>query len=443
MKAILCNVIFVALLILAAGQADARWWEFGRADDEPVVTELMFNQVDVAYAEDVVVLSREDLGAGGMLIVRGRADVGRGLIGLVEVSLDGGETWQRATLGDRGRFTFELRPELERQYAFRVRAITTVGKMSDEQEHSFTLRVTTADLQEEVRQAFLALLRAYMEENRSAFMDGVSRDFEGNLSALEDAVTDDFRYLDNIRIEPQISRVGRFGQSHEVYFTFNRRVQSSRTGQILSDAAASMAGFVREGEGFRLTRLAAPLIFGLSGGEDVATSVTMESVDKPVITLDPVTGAVDAVPLDEMLDEMLPGHAAAVTGSATLTAGHPFSHVFEFDGGNVSGLEHWGTPQIDVGDFLVLYDGHNLRIFLRNGNQAQRLHTPFDATTQVPAAGYTSGPFQIAANQVYAFSLLGGQWFGLLEITSITSHVHDAYNIHIRYKFQPDGSRNF
>ncbi len=421
------------LALLAAASVQAAWWEFGRADSEPAITDLKFNRADVLRAEDRVVLTREDLD-NGVLTLRGRAEVRRGLIGLVEISLDGGQKWIKTTLGERGLFTHELRLDMERDYEFRVRAITTTGQKSDVEEHSFTLRLSAANPQEEVRRAFIELLRAYTAEDRAGFMRLVSKDFEGNESALEDAISDDFRYLDNIRIEPQINRVAQFDKSYEVYFTFNRQVQSSRSGQILRDSAASVAGFVREGEGFKLSRLAAPLIFGLSGASEVATSVTGESVGRTVITLDPRTGTANTG-----TQGSLPGGSSSSveTGSATLFASNNPCTAFAFDGGDTfPGQDCLGA--FPDGDLRIEF---NL-MFLRAGNQAQLLGTGFDATTQAPSGGYGGGPFVVAAGHVYAFQLLSGK-YGILEITSVSPVAPGQNNISIRYKYQPDGSRNF
>ena len=433
------HLIVALLLTIATGSVvNAAWWEFGRAEGEPAITDLKFNRVDVFRAEDLVVLTREDLDSGGVLTLRGRAEVGRGLIGLVEVSLDGGDTWRKAVLGERGRFTFEFRPELEREYAFTIRAITTVGQKSDVEDHSFYLKVSAANIQEEVRQAFLALLQAYMDESRSAFMAGVSRDFEGNISALEDALSDDFRYLDNIRIEPNISRVAQFDRAYEVYFTFNRQVQSSRTGQILRDSAATMASFVREGEGFKLSRLAAPLIFGLSGASEIATSVTEQSVGSTVITLNTDTGEASTTTQGSTVGDGSSTGGTSESGSASLYASNNPCTAFEFDGGNTYPGQNClgGFPDGDLRIEINL-------MWLQTGNTAQLLGSTFDATTQAPAAGYAGGPFVVSAGQVYAFSLLSGSKYGLLEITSVTHVAPGVFNIGIRYKFQPDGSRNF
>lgn len=430
----LCLFLCVSLLP-SAGQA--AWWEFGRSDGEPVFTDLKFNRIDVARAEDRVVLTREDL-ESGLLTLRGRAEVRRGLIGLVEFSLDGGQKWVQATLDERGAFTSELRLELERDYDFRIRAITTTGQKSDEQDHSFLLKISALNPQDEVRKAFMQLLQAYMQENRSAFMRMVSRDFEGNESALEDAITDDFRYLDNIRIEPQISRVAQFDKSYEIYFTFNRQVLSTRTGKVLRDSAASTVSFVREGDGFKLSRMAAPLIFGLSGASELATSVTAQSVGTSVITVDPKTG-VASTGAQASTPAAPPAPASTVeSGSAVLFASNNPCTAFSFDGGDTYPGQNC-TGAFPDGDFRIEF---NL-MFLRSGNLAQVLGSGFDSTTQVPASGYGAGPFvNLAVGRVFAFQLLGGNKYALLEITSMTPAVA-GQRVGIRYKFQPNGSRNF
>lgn len=75
----------------------------------------------------------------GSVVIRGRAEIGKGSIGAVELTLDAGKTWVKAELGDRGLFTYELKPEMQREYQFAVRALTTTGAATDAEEHSFKL----------------------------------------------------------------------------------------------------------------------------------------------------------------------------------------------------------------------------------------------------------------------------------------------------------------
>lgn len=432
--------LFTAWLFLGLGlvglNAQAAWWEFGRSDGEPVITDLKFNRVDTARAEERVILAREDL-EQGLITVRGRAEVRRGMIGLVEYSVDGGQKWLKATLGDRGLFSFELRPELEREYDFRVRALTTTGQVSDQDDHSFLLLVSAANPQDGVRQAFLQLLRAYMEENRSAFMGLVSRDFEGNETALDDAITDDFRYLDNIRIEPNISRVAQFDKTYEIYFTFNRSVQT-RSGAMLRDSAATIAGFVREGEGFKLSRMSAPLIFGISNPGEIATSVTTQSVGSNVITLDPRTGEAAT-----QAQAATVGGSSVNSGTVTSTiASQIQSEGFEFDTDSETAET---TPFPPNGDIAFSRDGGGtFRLSFKGGVENQQVGGSIDAVTTAPATGYVAQPeINNPTTGVYILKLLGNK-YAVIEITSITPGGQpDMGTVIFRYKYQPNGSRNF
>lgn len=426
--------IWVLLVVaLLASSAQAAWWEFGRSDGEPVITDLKFNRVDVSRAEDIVVLAREDL-ENGSLTLRGRAEVRRGLIGLVEFSLDGGQKWLKSSLDERGAFTTELRLDMEREYDFRVRAITTTGQKTDIEDHSFRLKITASNPQEEVRQAFTQLLQMYMQENRSGFMRLVAQDFDGNEAALEDAITDDFRYLDNIRIEAQISRVAQFDKNYEVYFSFNRQVTATRSGQTLRDSAASTVSFVREGDGFKLSRMAAPLIFGLSGASEVATSVTAQSVGASVISINPKSGEATTGAQSNTLP------VAVVSGRGTLYTrysglGGPTCDGFSFAD------EDTQTNQACVnsfsGDMLLEF----MSLKLNSGVTAQALSGSFDNTTVVPESGYSSGPLQnLSSGNVYALKLLSGNYV-LLEVSSLTQGTPFVFQF--RYKYQPNGSRNF
>lgn len=430
------SFLALCMALLVVFPAQSAWWEFGRSDGEPVITDIKFNQVDVSRAEDTVVLTKEDL-QGGVLTLRGRAEVRRGIIGLVEFSLDGGQKWSKATIDERGAFTAELRLDLERDYDFRLHAITTTGQKSDVEDHSFLLKVSAANPQEEVRKAFAQLLQAYMQENRSAFMRLVSPDFEGNEAALEDAITDDFRYLDNIRIDAQISRVAQFDRDYEVSFNFNRQVTSARTGRPMRDAAASTVSFRRDGEGFKLSRMAAPLIFGLSGQTEVASSVTTKAVGTTVISIDPKTGEISTGAQSSSVP------TAASSGRATLTTtysgmGGPKCDAFSFETDDTQTNQACGSGF--TGDVLLEF----MSLRLNSGVTAQKLSSGFDSTAMAPESGYLPDMLvNLATGNVYALKLLSGKYV-LLEVTSFAQGTTTpGTTLQLRYKYQPSGSRNF
>lgn len=442
----------VAILSLGLVQsALGAWWEFGRREGEPTITELKVNAIDASRMVDRVMLSREDL-VNGMITIRGKAEVRQSAIGLVEYSIDGGRTWRTATLGDRGMFVIELKPEIGRSYSVVVRAITTVGKQTDDNDYSFKLEVGTTNSTEDVKATFLRMLEAYRNENRTEFMRYVSEDFEGIVSALDEAVSNDFRNFENIRIEPNITRISPFGGGFEIYFTFNRQVYATRNGRLLKDAAASTMMFKRESDGYRLTRLAAPLIFGVSNPTDVATSVTTQSVGQQVITVNATTGTATTATQTASTPSGSTVISTLDTGTRTMTfstTGPTFSfNSFEFaNGGTVYSTGTTGNAPaayLFQGDFAV---GGTGNIHFKNTVQARTCGTTFTALLTAPTTGYTAGPTTIgpvAGGQCYAFSTVGPK-YGAIEIISFTTTCPaPACNssVSFRYKYQTDGTTN-
>lgn len=275
----------LAVLLMISQTAAAQWWRFGADAGEPVFSDLLFNQVNALRVERSLQFSSDDLDSG-KVIVRGRAEVGQGAIGRVEASLDDGVSWVSVPVNDRGMFAFEFSPRVEQSHRFRIRALATTGRASNDSDHAFEFRVVREDARALARQAFEALLERYMARDRSGFMDLVSRDFAGNLSALDSALSNDFRYFDGIRIQPTIQRMAALDNKWTIYFNFNRQLRSVRSGQVLRDQANTSVTLVREGDGFRLVELAAPLIFGVSDPSNVATFVTGESIGTEVIVVD-------------------------------------------------------------------------------------------------------------------------------------------------------------
>lgn len=265
--------------------AHAQWWQFGADNGQPVLSELLFNRISALRVERSLQFSPEDLDSR-KVVVRGRAEVAQGKIGKVEASLDDGVTWTPIPFGDRGLFAFEFMPEMERAYRFKIRALSTTGKSSDEAEHAFEFKLVREDGRMLAKAAFEKLLERYTARDRAGFMALVAQAFQGNATALDSALSNDFRFFDSIRIQPTVQRISASDGRWTVYFSFMRQVRSVRTGQLLQDQAATSVTLVREGDSFKLEDLAAPLIFGVSDPENIATFVTDESVGKTVLTVD-------------------------------------------------------------------------------------------------------------------------------------------------------------
>lgn len=438
MKFLRFLMLFLATLasLLAVGPAGAAWWEFGRESAEPAITELRFNSVDAGRLDDGMVLTRDDLQAGAV-IVRGRAEVGRGEIGLVEISLDQGKTWVAATLGERGLFTWEFRPEVDRKYPFRIRATSTTGVATGPEDHDFFFMVSSNDGSADAKAAFRKLLDAYQRKDRAGFMAGVAEYFEGDFSALEDALSSDFRFLDSIAIQANVNRVVNNSGVYELDFSYNRQVRSIRSGRFLKDSASSVVGFKRGTGGMKLYRMSAPLIFGVSDTGNVATgTVTNVSVGQNVLSVDPYTGEAT----NQQQQAVVTPAPSSTTVSGTKTLG--FAQSYTFDTDTVNDFDFNPT----IGDMVAMEWAPN--IGLRTGVLWQRVNSGFSATTSAPASGYGAGPItNVSAGQVYALQLQPGPKYAVIEIVTANFGGMGGggpnVTLTFRYKYQPSGSRSF
>lgn len=426
-----------ACCFLLPQSALAAWWEFGRSDGEPSISSLRFNNVDAEQRDDMMVLTQDDL-VGGLVNVRGKAEVRRGDIGLVEISLDAGKTWAAANLGERGLFSFEFRPQLDREYDFRIRATSTAGVSTGPEEHDFKLMVSSADGAREARAAFQKMLEAYQREDRAAFMQLVSDQFEGNYGALEDGLSKDFRFLDDIRIQVQIARINRQERVYEIYFTYNRQVRSSKSGALLKDSAASVVGLRLESGGMKLVRLSAPLIFGVSETEDVATSVTGQSVGQQVLSIDATGNA------SQGSQGQTASSAASDSGQQVLSSRSPVDFdSYEFDTDSRTAETNPGALTGDIA-----WSGYPMGFMLKNGVQYKAISGPIGSVKTVPTTGYTTavagmpvGPMSVG--NCFALKLFSGK-YAVIEIVSVVmGGMPHTGNFTFRYKYQPNGSPNF
>jgi len=314
-------LLIVSLFVLFSMPAEASWYDFASEEGVPEISELRIGTRDLENLPDILTLSRDDLD-GSKLIIRGRAEISEGKIGAVLVSLDGGENWEKASFDSGGAFIFEFVPDLDRDYKLAVKAVATTGKSSDYESDTFPVIVKSERASETVKKAFFHMLRFYMNENQTGFMAFVSDDFEGDLSSLEDAIDDDFRFLDNISIKPVVTRVLTQGEKVELSFTYSRRVESTQTGEVLTDSASSFMTFIRTDDGFKLIAMASPLIFGISNVEEVATTVDNDSVGDQVIIVNPDTGQAEEATQQETVEETVD---TVTSGSETVNCDYDFT----------------------------------------------------------------------------------------------------------------------
>lgn len=422
------NRSLVALLLglacmLFSQFAAAQWWRFGADAGEPVFTDLLFNQVNALRVERSLQFSPGDLD-GGKVIVRGRAEVAQGAIGRVEASLDDGLSWVEVPFSDRGMFAFEFAPQFEQPYRFKLRALSTTGQASNDSEHAFEFRLVRDDSRALAAAAFEQLLERYMARDRAGFMAMVSRDFIGNETALDSALSNDFRFFDAIRIRPTIQRMAAADDRWTIYFLFNRQVRSVRTGQLLQDQANTSVTLVREGDGYKLHELAAPLIFGVSDPGNLASFVTDESIGTDVLVLDRDGNVVTQ-----------PQGQGTEVSSSNVRSGNFVLNTYEgysFLSRQIGGMMDPHAFLFEAGELM---EGSEV-----DAGQELLGFASLDAVTAVPASmpawGGDSSP---AIGRMYALQLNDGTYV----IFRIAGGSLSTGPITIEYRHQLNGTPNF
>lgn len=437
-------LLLLALLLIPAHPASAQWWRFGTDAAEPVFTDILFNQISVINADSRVQFSREDLDSG-KVVVRGRSEIGQGAIGRIEASLDGGTTWQETSFSDRGLFAFEFIPELERTYRFRIRALSTTGRSSDETAHAFDFRLVSTDARAQALEALEELIRRYANRDRSGFMELVSGEFVGNHMALDSALSNDFRYFDAIRIRPTVQRVADLNGRWSIYFSFIRQVRSVRSGQMFQDQANTSVVLIRDEDGYKLHELAAPLIFGLSDPSNIATFVTSESVGKNIITLDQ-NGTVEKKTQGQAIEasQAIEAETSAPVTLRTFQMNIPAHPPAGFDFAN--NVQIVG-PTPAPGEFFVT-GGDSMNGLWSQLNTGVTIcdlgPVGIESVTEAPAAGYstTIAGGYLRPLRTYAFKLANNK-YALMEITQVDDSGFPTIIADFNYKYQPNGSRNF
>jgi hypothetical protein len=434
------------------------WYDFGKQKGVPEINELRMGRIELESLPDLLSMTTDDLD-GGVMIIRGLAEISEGKIGAVQVSFDGGTSWEKANLDANGLFNFEFRPDLDREYLFVIKAIATTGKSSEPEDATFPFIIASDRSEDQLKEVFYAMLANYMNENAAGFISSVSEDFEGDLSALEEAIDNDFAYLNNINIAATISRISQLGNSYEITFIFDRTVQSANTGQNLTDNAASSMTFKRTDGMFKLISMAAPLIFGVSDTSEVATDVASSSVGQEVLVVNEEGEAVQTTQTDDVEETVAGAESDIRTGSATLTGTIPPAS----DGT----ADYFVVESQTVGDadgediFHGDYDGNfssvqvNIPgplVFLTNDATIKDLGAgTLSDHTAAPESGYqesTPGdPMEATTGHVYAIKT-DEPLYALIQVTAMTPATNPAANpiqhsLTFQYKVQMSGTRSF
>ncbi|MBI5595832.1 MAG: hypothetical protein HY928_07055 [Elusimicrobia bacterium] len=429
------SLLLLIPLALLSPAAQAGWWIFGQSGNEVSLSYLTINGVSFDETGPRITVYSNTL-KDGQAVVKGRASVRKGKIGLVEVTADGGDSWLKATLSAAGDFEQRFPAESGKVYKVLVRVTDTSGKTNDWQSTAKELSVSERDVRSEVKGALDALVAAYQAEDPTKFMALVAEDFAGDSVVLDRAVRTDFTNFDGIQLSYTISNLASSdGGLVAVTIAYRRMLISTRSGQVVSDSGTTQFVF-RTGDSVpKVYSMKNPLIFGVSDASEVATG-TQPGNDAPVIAVDD-TGAVTTVDPGTLGTEGGGSGVAVAAANATI----PAAQGFRFSDASVI-----GNPPIPNGADIAYNAGGPGFLVFRTGTKYRAIGLGTNVDNITSASDQSSGYTTSAANDNAALAATGGyefyttgQKYGVLSITTINAGV----SIVIRYKYQPSGARTF
>ena len=193
-------VVIVILVLMAASSARA---------ESPGVPSARIGGLELKGAKHVF-LTRDDLNIKGEVLIEGEATGYEGGVEKVEVSLDGGRTWQEAVGRHRWRFRFVPIPR--HPYNLTVRVTDTTGATSVPLVDFGLVRLTylPMTITDLVQQKAQELALAYMSRDLERYMGLISRDYVNHPRGwvrLRRAIDYDFRSLNNIILRFTVNQV--------------------------------------------------------------------------------------------------------------------------------------------------------------------------------------------------------------------------------------------
>lgn len=437
-------VVILIMLALLPATGHAKWWIFGQSENEISTRYLHLNGVAYDELGDKVTIYRETLD-NGQVTLRGKAATSSSAVGSVQVSTTNRESWEKARKASDGSFEYSFRPETGQKYVLYVKIIDTTGKTNDVDATRKEITISDQNISTLIRQALDDLMAAYMAEDPARFMALVSEDFAADPTVLDRAIRKDFSLFDNIDLRHTLNNVTAANGKIYAGFTFSRKLTSTRSGQTLTGKGSSEFIFTLGEKGPLVSSMKNPLIFGLSDASNVATGTVNTGSNDPVIV---VTSSGDVItqPFADAI-ETINNDGVVQTSSDSVESGS-----FTLDNSGACHQPGFAFPSQEV---TCTWTGDiNLEInlmFIKSGIGIQSLGSGgINSFNQAPAGGYAisdgtglSG-FIVGDNigTTYALQLLDGK-YALLEVVSYTDFGNATTRSTYRYKYQPDGSRNF
>ena len=154
-----CCISCIALFFLVACAVAA-----APTPPKPTITSAKTGGKNLTGATDVTII-KENLTSSGEILIVGTADGGKGQVTKIEVSIDGGTTWKKATGKEQWQYLFTPHPN--DTYNLILRVTNAAGVVSDSKTSSkIRLTYIPITLWELIQQRVDELAKTYMEIGR-------------------------------------------------------------------------------------------------------------------------------------------------------------------------------------------------------------------------------------------------------------------------------------
>jgi hypothetical protein len=147
----------------------------------PYITGVFVNRtIDLERLEGALVLTKDDLTSDGKIIISGQARDDTGAVTAVEVSTDGGATFNRGA--GTGSWTYDFSPHEGIEYEIMVRAVNDAGLASDPREAgSWTIAFRNVGNEDIVRTFVDVFIGGISTEDVRAVEEVVSDEYDGTI----------------------------------------------------------------------------------------------------------------------------------------------------------------------------------------------------------------------------------------------------------------------
>lgn len=432
------SLIFVILMVLS-NVLYAKWWIFGGGEDEVGFDYLYVNSLSFDDVSKEAVLSESQLDKG-LLHIRGKARTSKNQIGMINVSLDGGITWQKAPFSKDGGFDFSFEPDVSQSYDIYVKVIDTTGKSSAIEDSHIKVSFTNLDVQATIEETLRNLKNYYEDEDDIGFMQYVSSSFEGDVMTLERALRKDFSALDNISINFSISGVAFSNNKYYASVYFNRSVNESTTGTSYSDSGVTEFSFDIGQKGAMLLSMKNPLIFGLTYASDIASGTTASAQNNADFLTISDSGAVSETTLANIESGDDDGSDYMMSGTFVLEIkcmiGAPCDPTDGFNFTNDEKTVSITQSEVYTGG-NILWPNDAKGVLLREYGDVS-----IDGIT-VDDNGYTSNAADLSLIGNVIAVQLPNNTYAVLKVLSSVDLGGGQFRVTFDYKYNPNGSRTF